>query len=81
MWKVNKARGPWQTEGESERRDPKTGGRRPIVLVVEPRCLVFRAKGTRATFRITHERAYELAVMQYADANRKRRPTIKRGVH
>lgn len=79
MWKVNKVRGPWQTEALSERKD-KTGQRRPLIIEIEPLCIVLRPKGTRQRFRLTHAKVYEMAVMAHADANRKRKPTIKRGV-
>lgn len=80
MWKITKCRGPWLTEGLSERRY-HGGSRRELVVKIEPRCVVYWPFGTRKEFRITHEKIYELAVKAFADAQpRRRRRTVRRGV-
>lgn len=79
-WKINRPRGPWETESASELVDRKRGGRRPLMVTIEPLCVVYRPKGTRQSVRITHAKVYELACMAEAEANRKRRPSVRRGV-
>lgn len=83
-WKINRTRGPWQTEAKSERRY-RDGSRRPLMIEVEPLCVVYRAKGTRQSFRLTHERLYQLCVQAHVDScraakRRRRRRPVRRGV-
>lgn len=79
-WKINKTRGPWETESRSERRDRKTGGRLPLMIEVEPLRIVYRPKGTRQRFSLTHEKVYELACAAAAEAKRNtKRRTVQRG--
>lgn len=78
-WKINKPRGPWETEGLSERKYRYKEGMRPLMIVIEPRCIVYRPKGTRKCFRLTHERAYELAAQIFAGFVPEK-PAPRRGV-
>jgi hypothetical protein len=78
-WKIDRTRGPWQTEGLSERSDGR-GGRRPLMIEIEPRLVRYRPKGTRQSFVLTHEKIYQLAVQAHVEASRPtRRRTVKRG--
>lgn len=78
-WKINKTRGPWETESRSERRF-KRGGYRPLMVEVEPLRIVYRPKGTQQRVSITHEKVYQLACLAHAEANRTtKRRTVTRG--
>lgn len=80
-WKIDRTRGPWQTEAKSERRY-RDGTRRPLLIEVEPLCVVYRAKGTRQRFRLTHEKLYQLCVQAHVEAARsqkRRRRSVRRG--
>lgn len=76
MYKLQKVRGPWETEGEWQERSQQ----RAVVIEMEPRCLVLRLKGCRARFRLPYSKLYQLAVMAEASANRRPHRSVKRGV-
>lgn len=50
MYRINRERGPWLTESDSDRRygHSQGGEKRPLVVVVEPRGVRMRPKGCRA---------------------------------
>lgn len=75
MWKIDKVRGPWETESRT-RWGSKT---RSITIEVEPLCIVYRPKGTRQRFRLTHEKVMQLAVQAHVEATRKTRRRVTRG--
>ena len=81
MRKLTRERGPWITEGRSDRGDGQ-GDKRPLVVVVEPRGVRLRPKGCRTgSYFITWETIYLRG--QSAAAGFETRPaggrSIKRG--
>lgn len=80
-WKINKVRGPWESEGLSDeryRRGPRRGEHRELMIQIEPRCLVLRPKGTRRPLRVTIERVYQLASQIESESKRTRRRSVRR---
>lgn len=85
MWQISKVRGPWQTESDTDIVVRRKGRRRvPIVIEVEPRCIVLRAKGTRTRYRLPWGKVLDLAQTAEAEARRAakangRRRSVRRG--
>jgi hypothetical protein len=85
-WKISKVRGPWESEADSDERytrGPRRGEYRELMVEIEPRCFVFRPKGTRRRLRLSMERAYQLACQIEAESRRnkkRQRRSVRRSV-
>lgn len=82
-WKINKVRGPWESEADSDeryKRGPRRGELRELMLTIEPRCIVLRPKGTRRGLRVSLGRIYQLACQIEAESKRNQKPRRRRSV-
>lgn len=81
-WKIDRQRGPWQTEGEGMQRyrnGPQRGEFRELMIEIHPRYIVYRERGTQARFMLPHSAIYQKAVEAHVAANRKpRRRSVRR---
>jgi hypothetical protein len=82
MWKLNKVRGPWETEASEPTLVTRAGKRtrQPIAILIEiePLCVVYRIKGTRRRFRLPHSTVFQMAVRAEVESNRRTRPHVRR---
>lgn len=78
MYRLNRVRGPWQTEAEYRERSKV----RAIAIEMEPLCLVVRLKGTRQRLRLPWAKLYQLAAEAEAKSNinaKRKRRSVRRG--